>query len=340
MKTIFISFIFLSFLLFAPSMGVCRQQPVIITAHGSMINVEASGVPLGEVIKAISEKTGILFKFGAPLTETVSFSLKAISAEEAIKQLLANRSYTLSFKKTDDGQFTPVELLVVANRPTDPINIQGMSLTGQNESGTPLDSQMMKKSTNDQYAQQLGNADSLSKQTAGIPASDRPLSGGGLGISNPSENGGPFQISLASGGNVGASMQSARQTSQSTLSTSGGQSNESVAPTSDSRMKSLSRDQYSLQFGNADSLSQQISAIPINDGPLSRGIKITSLAENSTLSQLGLSSGDVINKLNGAQVQSAEEFVQSLSSLSGYQPIVRIERTRNGRTDPIYLRLR
>lgn len=333
MKTIFISLIYLIFLLIAPSIGACRQEPIIITTNGSIIDVEASGAPLRDVLKAISDKMGILLKLEAPLTETVSLNIKAMPAEDALKQLLANRSYTLSFKKMDDGQFTPVELLVVANRQTELMNIPGVNTPGHNENGTPADSQMMKKIGNDQYAQQPPTTDTLVKQTSIYPSSDWS-----------SSNNTHTQIGITSGGNIsassGAPMLAAWAAPLPIPSSYGGQSSESNGPIVNNRIKQLNRDQYELQFGNVDSLSQQISAIPIIDGPLSRGIKITNVAENSVLGQLGLGSGDIVNDVNGKSIQSTQQFLQSLSSPSEGRSIVRIERTRNGRTDPIYINLR
>jgi|GEM_PF-1951753 len=70
------------------------------------------------------------------------------------------------------------------------------------------------------------------------------------------------------------------------------------------------------------------------------GIKITRLSGTSPLIEIGLQEGDLIMDVNGKPVNSAAELVQNLAGPpDGDVSVIRIERLRNGKADPIYLEL-
>lgn len=80
-----------------------------------IIDIQAEEVPLIDILKAISDKTGIILKSGDDLTNAVTIDLKAISVENCIHRLLAGRNYALIYKKTQDGKSVPIELRVVGS---------------------------------------------------------------------------------------------------------------------------------------------------------------------------------------------------------------------------------
>ncbi|MBU4261893.1 MAG: PDZ domain-containing protein [Proteobacteria bacterium] len=79
---------------------------------------------------------------------------------------------------------------------------------------------------------------------------------------------------------------------------------------------------------------------PLIEDEQQRCIKITRLSGPSPLTEIGLQEGDLIMNVNGNPVGSAADLVQLLST----QPdsdvsVIRIERLRDGKIDPIYLEL-
>ena len=82
-----------------------------------IIHIQAEEVPLIDILKAISDKTGMILKSGVDLTNAVTIDLKAISVENCIHRLLARRNYALIYKKTQDGKSVPIELRVVGSAP-------------------------------------------------------------------------------------------------------------------------------------------------------------------------------------------------------------------------------
>ena len=169
------------FLIISPSESSGKLPPVInITVNNASIDVEVREIALGEVLRAIAAKTGILLKLGDPLTEAVTHSIKALPLEEALKLLLANRNYSLMFKKTEDGNFVPTEIRTVENSPSDGSNRAGnsasISALPPNEFGLPaIVDNHMKMLTKEQLGQQLGNTEVLLKQMAAVPVADGPF---------------------------------------------------------------------------------------------------------------------------------------------------------------------
>ena len=107
--------------------------------------------------------------------------------------------------------------------------------------------------------------------------------------------------------------------------------------------KKLSREQLKQQFGNMSALMKEMTAVPVNDGDMIQGIKVTNLRAQSAISQLGISTGDIISSVNGNRIESAEQFLKAVQSPPEDMSIVMITRTlnaRNGLSDSLYLQLR
>lgn len=235
--------------------GIAEGASLKVSAHASLIDIEAHDALLIDILKGISEQTGIALKIGERLTEAVSCDIKAAKLEEAVKRLLAKRSYALSYRKTDDGRFLPERLTVLGDAVT---------------------------STSSEQPQNV---------MVFVPSIDPPAS---EETSAPPE--GP--------------------------------------PSAQPRFE---RKWFGQQFNSERMLSDQIAATPLNEGASSQGIIITDLSEESPLRKIGLDVGDVVAYVDGRPVQSSDELVQILSSLHNGQPRVRIERRRDGSSDPIYL---
>jgi hypothetical protein len=163
-------------------MSEAKPQPSIsVQVSNAIINIEARDAVLRDVIQAVSEKTGIVLKLGDPLTELITFSIEDVSAEEALKRLLANRNYTIIFKKTADDCFLPIELRVIGNTPIRgsilPINAAVNTVATLKEAEkTPAPVNKDGKTfTRAQYIQRFQDIDHLSKQITAIPRRDGPF---------------------------------------------------------------------------------------------------------------------------------------------------------------------
>ena len=92
------------------------------------------------------------------------------------------------------------------------------------------------------------------------------------------------------------------------------------------------------QFGNTSALLKQMAVVPVADGPLPGGFRVTSINQNSVLSNLGINQGDIISHINGKKVESLEQFLGALKSPPG--DLVMISRkSSDGKISSIYLHL-
>jgi hypothetical protein len=199
--------------------GSAQGSSLSLVLLGTVIDLKADNIPLVDLLKAISLKTGLTVRAGNPMVEPVSARCSEIPLESCLKQLLGNKNYVMVYKDQENGGSTLSELWL-----------------------------------------------------------------------DFSENGGWFE----------------------------------------------------KEFGDKGRLLGEISIKPITgDDPLERGIRVTGLASNSSFRKLGIQEGDLISNINGYPVQTGQDFVQALQSLSQDQPNLRIERRRSDNTiDPIYVDLR
>lgn len=68
-----------------------------VELRGSLLEIEAEGVPLGDVLTAVSARTGLVVKGGEPLTDVVTCRLTDLTLEQGIRQLMKHRNYALTF---------------------------------------------------------------------------------------------------------------------------------------------------------------------------------------------------------------------------------------------------
>ena len=143
--------------------GIAEGKALKLSVRDSVIDIEAHDVPLADILNAISAQTGLSLKLGTPLTETVAFDLKALSLEEALKCLLVNHNYALSYRKTNDNRFLPEELRVVGvgtSERTFPVE----SRKAIADQVTPPDEPYQRKFDKTWFGQQFGRASTLSDQ--------------------------------------------------------------------------------------------------------------------------------------------------------------------------------
>ncbi len=167
--------------------GTAEGNTLTLTVRDSFIYIKAHEMPLGAILKALSEKTGMSLKLGGELREVVSCDLRAVTLEEAVRRLLANHSHTLTFRKTPDGRFLPEELRLVGVEAAQQSIFKGPRST-VDETRMPPDDPYEKKFAKEWFVQQFGRANKLSDQIAATPYNKGPLAQGILitGISQES----------------------------------------------------------------------------------------------------------------------------------------------------------
>jgi len=212
----------------------------------SGIDIQADKVPLIQILKILSEKTGLTLKTGDPLENSVSIELKSVSIEHCFQRLLANLNYAIIYRKIDKNEFVPLEVRVFGRG-------------------------------------SLQKVDSVTLEHPFAQGTPRP-------------------------------------------------------PTDP--MKRYSPDWYEQQFGNPDKLLKEISVAARDEDSYKRGFRITKISPESVFHKIGLTEGDIIQDVDGRQVNTLKEFVERLQHAHEGKTTVRIERyNKSNMIDPIYIEL-
>lgn len=171
-----------------------------VNMRGTLVDVKAEYVPLIEILKAISDKAEIDFKYSDPLSEPVSVDIQKISVEECIRRLLGNRSYTLTFKKIDGNQFIPLNLEVFGTEGA--TSFAPSSSTGAQAENSPFPPQddSLKRYERTWFKHTFSDSEKLIKEISTIPSGYTGISPNrGLKIKDISENSAFHQIGIKKG---------------------------------------------------------------------------------------------------------------------------------------------
>lgn len=98
-------------LFWAPPAGIAAG--VAVQCRGQRLDIRAEEAPLAEVLRKISETTGLSVEAGDSLTETVSLDMKDRSLEDCLGRLLRGRNYVLLFNEQGDGRPVPAMLRIL-----------------------------------------------------------------------------------------------------------------------------------------------------------------------------------------------------------------------------------
>ena len=228
------------------SYGIAQASSLSIDVRGSLIELKAEDILLMDVLKAISEKTGVSIKSTDLITDSFSGNFTGESIEKCIQQLIGNRNC----------------IMIYGNKENDRVGLT------------------------DVWILQGGNSNA-----SGIFS-------GGNNIPLPPEN----------------------------------------------PMKKYKKEWVEQEFGDSKKLSSQIfvnsTNSPVED-PNEGGIRIEGVQKDSFFEMIGLKEEDVISNVNGQPVPTKQDFIQILQSALKDNPIIKIDRFRNGNfIDPIYVELR
>ena len=135
-----------------------RASSLNLSIRDSVINIQADKVPLINILRAVSDKTGLYIVSGDPMMESVSCVLKDITVEDSIKRLLKNRNYVITYKVNGDGVFAPSELMVFGNGLVKTLNTPGSHVS----QGPPEDP--MRRYKKEWFKKEFEDGEKLLKQ--------------------------------------------------------------------------------------------------------------------------------------------------------------------------------
>ena len=106
-------------------------------------------------------------------------------------------------------------------------------------------------------------------------------------------------------------------------------------------IKIFQKERFVREVLDQRGLSRQMAANPIIGDSRKKGIRITDVSRNSFFERIGLTEGDVIQRVVGESVSTTEELIQTLvGALQDGAKIIMIDRLRKDqRIDPIYIHL-
>lgn len=114
-KTSLLVVLFILIFLLSASFTVNAEDPpdisvsnVIVSYSNGLIFLETKDAELSDVLKAISNKTGVKINCDERCRENISVKLSNISLENALKQIVKNRA--MYFKKDENGKFSLVSV--------------------------------------------------------------------------------------------------------------------------------------------------------------------------------------------------------------------------------------
>ena len=88
-----------------------KTASVNIEVSAPLLDIHADQVPLIDILKAISDETGVVVETKDPLEDLVSVNLKGVTVEACLQRLLNQKNYALTYTKTGDD-FIPVRIMI------------------------------------------------------------------------------------------------------------------------------------------------------------------------------------------------------------------------------------
>lgn len=102
-------------LLSSASYGLAEKSTLSLNLKDSMIELKAEKVPLLDILKAISDRTGISMTLDNSMIELISIDFK-VPIEECLQRLLKNKNYAMIYNDGTDGQRGLAEIYVISSR--------------------------------------------------------------------------------------------------------------------------------------------------------------------------------------------------------------------------------
>lgn len=296
--------------------GIAQASFMSLNVKDSLIQLKAEDTPLIDVLKAISEKTGLSIKFDNTMEERISCEFKGISLESVIRQLLNKRSYALAYRTTENNRFVPSELWIVSEN------------SYQSLMAPPLLEDNIKSYQKDWFKQALEDGGELQNMITIAPLTEK-REHPGVSAAKVSEDPSFQKLDLKKDDSY---YDAERSNSLRFIQPS---------PTEDA-VKNYQKDWAKQEFEGDDRLADSTittsSTLRLDEA----GILITRVPEGSFFEKIGLKEGDIIHNVNGKHINAVGDFIQLLKSVTtAEEPFLMIYYKRADKTtNPIYVHFR
>lgn len=97
------------------SYAFAEKSTLSLNVKDSIIELKAERIPLMDVLKAISDRTGISMIMDESMTDLVSIDFK-VPIEECFRELLRNRNYAMIYNGRTDGYRELSEIYVISSK--------------------------------------------------------------------------------------------------------------------------------------------------------------------------------------------------------------------------------
>jgi len=141
------------------SHGYAEKSTLSIDIKDSIIELKTEKVPLMDILKAISDRTGISMIIDESMTEPISIDFK-VSIEECFQRLLKNRNFAMIYNDKIDGQRGLSEIHVISS---------GTKVRYGGRPGSPEDS--MIRNAKDWFKREFGEGRALLHLVSATPSS-------------------------------------------------------------------------------------------------------------------------------------------------------------------------
>lgn len=129
-------------------LGICAlpvqagdpPAPFTLEVHDSQVNIAAENAPLQDILKAISQKSGLTLRLADQADELISCHLTSVPLAESLEKILGNWNYALLYKKDGQGRSVPDTLWVIKRNPQRmTVTLTGDKNTGNQKRLTSID---------------------------------------------------------------------------------------------------------------------------------------------------------------------------------------------------------
>jgi len=197
----------------APMAGVTwaagTTQPDVTVKDGK-VSISSKGATLGDILRAMEKKAGLVLKASPKLEDPVTNDFFASSVDEVVSQLLVDYNYALSQqkKKTSVGQHTQNYLLWVYEKksgsakvvtPAKVAGTPGRAPTPAPAPPTPPSGGGMQMMEREKFVNDFGNSDVIARQVAAQPPGDTPAGQNGILVHSIQADSTLAQLGIATG---------------------------------------------------------------------------------------------------------------------------------------------
>jgi hypothetical protein len=159
MKSVFFCILLLSF----ASQGLAEKSTLNLIVKDSEVEMKAENIPLVDILKAISDRTGVSMRMDESMREPISIEFR-VPVEECFDRLLKNYNYVMSYSQGKDGRQRLSEIYVNSSGVKDKFGVKS-ELTENSKT----------RNGQDWFKREIGEGEVLSQLISATPATDSPV---------------------------------------------------------------------------------------------------------------------------------------------------------------------